>query len=121
MQKKAYNGIDFILFSNPKFLVENLIPYLGLNSAIYIFKLADFIFLPLFAGIVLKTLPLFAGIILESLPLFAGIVQKMYYVNIFSFHFVCLLYIFCNISIYISKHFMDEKLLYLNSQIEKFG
>ena len=29
MQNAAYNGIDFILFSNPKFLVENLITYLG--------------------------------------------------------------------------------------------
>ena len=29
-QNTAYSGIDFILFSNPKFLVENLIPYLGL-------------------------------------------------------------------------------------------
>ena len=42
MQNAAYNGIDFILFSNPKFLVENLIAYLEVYSLIYIFKLIDF-------------------------------------------------------------------------------
>ena len=50
MQNAAYKGIDLILFSNPKFLVENLIAYLGLNSSMYIFKLTDFTLLPLFAN-----------------------------------------------------------------------
>jgi len=51
MQNAAYNGIDLILFSNPKFLVENLIEYFGLYYFAYIFKLADFTLLPLFTSI----------------------------------------------------------------------
>ena len=65
MQNAAYKGIDLILFSNPKFLVENLIAYLGLNSSMYIFKLTDFTLLPLFTGINLKKTPLFTGTILK--------------------------------------------------------
>lgn len=42
MQKTAYNGTDFMLFSNPKFLADMRIAYLGLTSFIYVFKLIDF-------------------------------------------------------------------------------
>ena len=51
MQNTAYNGIDFILFSKPKFLVENLIAYLGLYWLIYIFKLTDLTLFPLLTSI----------------------------------------------------------------------
>ena len=51
IQNTAYKGIDFILFSSPKFLVENRIAYLGLYLLIYIFKLADFTLFPLLTSI----------------------------------------------------------------------
>ena len=50
IKNAAYNGIDFILFSNPKFLLDILTPYLGLISFIYIFKLLDLTLFPLFTS-----------------------------------------------------------------------
>lgn len=47
MQKTAYSGTDFMLFSNPKFLADMQIAYLGLTSFIYVFKLIDFTILPI--------------------------------------------------------------------------
>ena len=44
IQNVAYNGIDLMLFSNPKLRCEILIEYLGLYFPIYIFKLLDLLF-----------------------------------------------------------------------------
>ena len=43
IKKTAYNGTDFILFANPKFFDDTLIPYSGLYFFIYMFKLLDFV------------------------------------------------------------------------------
>lgn len=51
IQKAAYNGTDFILFSIPKFFDETRIEYDGLYFSANIFKLFDFVRIPVFTSI----------------------------------------------------------------------
>lgn len=51
IKNAAYSGTDFMLFSNPKFLDEILIAYLGLYLFIYTFKLLLDILLSAFTSI----------------------------------------------------------------------
>ena len=50
IQNTAYKGTDLMLFSNPKFLVDILMLYLGLYFLMYSFRLLLLVLLPLFTS-----------------------------------------------------------------------